>query len=355
MNFQPNYSLSKLTTFRIGGEALWFVEIASKEELLEALDFAKSKSLPVLTIGGGSNLLVSDQGFAGLVIKITIKGIEVASENNQEVLLKVGSGEVWDHVVEFAVKNGYWGIENLSNIPGLTGGIPVQNVGAYGQEASQVVRHMEVVDLKTGEFKILINHDCDFSYRSSKFNTEWKGKYAILSVSFQLSKHPKPNLSYNDVHKYFESRPEPTQRQIRAAIIEIRKNKFPDLSEFGTAGSFFKNVLLTRAQYDATLRLLQQNFGEEAADKLVVVITKFLQLNDNVKIPAAFLIDICGLKGRKVGNARLWDRQPLVIINEGNAKASDVIELFQQVKLEVKEKTGLDLVQEPEFVGFENI
>lgn len=350
MQMESNYPLSKLTTFRIGGEALWFVEVANESELVEALNFAKEKSLPILILGGGSNVLVSDKGFAGLVIKVSIKGKDIISENDQEVWLKIGSGEIWDEVVEFAVAKNYWGLENLSNIPGFTGGVPVQNVGAYGQESSQIIETVEASDMKSLEKKVFSNAECGFGYRTSKFNTDWKNKYVILSVTFKLSKNPKPNITYADVKKYFTDNANPTQTQIRQAIIEIRKNKFPDLAEFGTAGSFFKNLILSEEQYQILEQKVKENFGGSGADKLVQIKNKFPQVN-SIKIPTAFLLDLCGLKGKSVGSVKLWEKQPLAIVNTGNAKASDVVELFQQVCQEVRDKTGMELRAEPEFVG----
>ncbi len=347
MKTEENYPLSKLTTFHIGGTALFFVEIENESELLEALDLAKKKNLPVLIMGGGSNLLVSDQGFAGLVIKISIKGKDVVSENENEAYLKVGSGEIWDEVVEHTVAKNLWGVENLSGIPGLSGAIPVQNVGAYGQEASLVVEKVEVLDLQTLEKKSIANTECGFGYRKSNFNTAWKNKYAILSITFKLSKQPKSNLSYADVKKYFEGKTNPSQAEIRTAVISIRKNKFPDINILGNAGSCFKNPILDNKQFDSLQENIKKNFDQTVLDKLLETRQRL-----QGKVPAAFLIDICGLKGSVVGKAKLWDRQPLVIVNEGNAKATDVVELFNKVKSEVLTKTGIELEPEPEFVGF---
>lgn len=346
MDIKENYSLSPITTFRIGGLARYFVIAQNLEEIKQALRLAKRNRLSVFIMAGGSNLLVSDRGFQGLVIKIAFPGIEIVSENEKEVLLKVGSGEVWDRVTEFAVQKGFWGIENLSNIPGLTGAIPVQNVGAYGQEASQVVENVEAFDLAGLELKNFNNRDCDFVYRASNFNTKWKNKYAILSVTFRLSKLPKPNLTYIDVKKYFdrEKNANPGLADIRKAIIEIRKNKFPDLSITGTAGSFFKNIFLTPEQY--------ASLTPEVQTMLAQVKDKFPQ-KQNIKIPAAFLIDQLGLKGSRIGDAKLSEKHALVIVNEGKAQAADVAKLFKLLRQTVYQKTGFKIMPEPEFVGFD--
>jgi UDP-N-acetylmuramate dehydrogenase len=347
MDFKPNQPLSELTTFRIGGPASFFVEITNETELTEALDFARSKKLQVQIIGGGSNLIVTDRGFNGLVIKIAVKGKEIVNEGDFEILLKVGSGEVWDEVVDFTVSKNLWGVENLSAIPGLTGAIPVQNVGAYGQEASLVVDSVEVSNLATGEKKTFNSPECGFGYRQSNFNTIWKNNYAIMYVIFKLSKQPKPNLSYVDVKKYFEANPNPTQAEIRNAITEIRKNKFPDTNQLGNAGSCFKNLILDNDIFNKLEENISKNFDSATVERLRQTKEKL-----NGKVPAAFLIDICGLKGRSVGGARLWEKQPLVIVNAGNAKASDIVELINQVKSEVLAKTGMELQIEPELIGF---
>ena len=346
MNIQANYPLSQLTTFHLGGPAKYYCKVANIDELGEALDFARGKNLPILILGGGSNMLVADRGFAGLVVQVDVKGIELIDDS-----IKVGAGEIWDDVVVFAMNNNLWGMENLSNIPGLTGAIPIQNVGAYGQEASQIVKEVEVFNLRTSQIKIVNNEECGFGYRKSHFNTDWKNQFVILSVTFQLSKIAKPNLTYVDVKKYFGEKINPTIAEIREAIIEIRKKKFPNLSEFGTAGSFFKNLILSQRHYDTLVYYSKQNFSEETVAMLEEIKTKF-PIKQGIKIPSAFLIDICGLKGKSAGGARLWEKQALVIVTSSGAKSSDVLELYNQVKAEVLAKTGMTLEPEPELVGF---
>ena len=353
MQFIPNYPLSQITTFHIGGSADYFVRVVNRDELLEAIDFAKKKGLSVLVLGGGSNVLISDYGFRGLVIQLGIKGIKIVEENEQHLLISVEGGEVWDDVVGYAVKNNYWGIENLSHVSGNTGAVPVQNVGCYGQEASDVVEKIEVLDLTDRQIKQFNKADLDFSYRTSKLNKEWKNKFVILTVYFRLNKIPNPNLTYVDLKNYFEERNQTTASltEIRKALEEIRGNKFPKIQEMGSDGSFFKNLLLNKDQLEILDENIKKNFPSEVAAKYEAIKNKF-PVKDAVKIPAAFLIDICGLKGRAVGDARLWEKQPLVIVNVRNARASDVVELFNQVKQEVLAKTGMELQAEPEFIGF---
>jgi UDP-N-acetylmuramate dehydrogenase len=348
LNIQEQYSLSNLTTFRIGGAADYFVSVSSLEELKEALKYAEEKSLPILIMGSGSNMLVSDAGFRGVVIDVNIKGVEF-TENEQTVEVKAQAGEIWDEVVALAVFRELWGIENLSNIPGKVGGFPVQNVGAYGQEAALVIKSVEVYDLADSEVKTFSNEDCGFEYRQSNFNTIWKNKFVILSVTMALSKQPKPNLSYVDLQKYFQNNSNPSLAEIRQAIIEIRKNKFPDLSELGCAGSFFKNLILTPGQYLELKETITKNFSPEVVARLEEIKYRFVQIK-SIKIPAAFLIDICGLKGQQLGGAKLWEKQPLVIVNTGTATATDVLGLYERVCKTVFEKTGMSLDHEPEFI-----
>ena len=374
-------------------------------DALEAFEFAAQHQLKTFVLGGGSNILVSDEGFNGLVIKVVNKGIEVIaplipsrpkpkchseaewrdpstgrmhssvgmvdeSEDRNRILLKVASGEVWDEVVKFAVKNNWWGIENLSHIPGSTGAIAVQNVGAYGQEASGVIESVTVFNKDTHSIQNFQNADCGFAYRQSIFNSSDKGKYIIFDITFKLLKSAKPNLEYRDLKNYFglggtlsvaskaTSPPEgenadvPALSDIRNAIISIRNKKFPFPVEAkkGNAGSFFKNPILSPDEYIVLRHQLAYKFGLEAANNLEQ--KKFTD-NGQIKVPAAFLIDLCGLKNLKSGGAAINQNQPLVITNEsGTASAKDVLNLANQVKQEVFNKTGLTLKFEPELIGF---
>ena len=274
MEIQKNLELAPHTTFFIGGPAKFFCVAQTVEDIKQALIFAKQEEIPIFVLGGGSNVLVSDQGFEGLVVKPDLKGIDLVDEVTDLVVLQIGSGEVWDKVVELAVKNSWWGIENLSHIPGNMGAFAVQNVGAYGQEASQVVSQVEALDINTLEIKRFGNTlsgqkpitDCEFTYRHSIFNTSQKGNYIILSTSIILSKVPKPNLQYGDVREYFSTKAigNPSQGQIRQAIIEIRNTKFPFPTEAvgGNAGSFFRGPIITKEQLDLVGQIIKKRFGD---------------------------------------------------------------------------------------------
>jgi UDP-N-acetylmuramate dehydrogenase len=374
MQIQENILLAPYTTFKIGGAARCFCVVENQDDALEAFEFAKKHQLKTFVLGGGSNILVSDEGFEGLVIKVVNKGIEVLPElppltppkiggekegaikmggEEGTILLKVASGEIWDEVVKFAVQNNWWGIENLSHIPGSTGAIAVQNVGAYGQEASRVIESVTVFDKETGAIKNLKNADCGFAYRQSIFNSVDKGKYIIFSVHFLLQKNGKANLSYRDLKIRFNGK-NPSLDEIRQAVIEIRDKKFPFPVEAknGNAGSFFKNLILTEEKYCEVKIRVEKAFGKTAVDGLE---NKKIPSGDGkFKLPAAFLIDLCGLKNLQSGGAAINQNQPLVIVNQtGTATAKDVLNLANQVKSEVFAKTGIELKFEPELIGFD--
>ncbi|MCC7356500.1 MAG: UDP-N-acetylmuramate dehydrogenase [Candidatus Doudnabacteria bacterium] len=357
MDIQENILLSEHTTFHIGGLAKYFCEAKTTDELNEALKFAEQKSAQVLIMGGGSNVLVSDKGFDGLVIKLVNEGIEQEDISDSQVRLTIGSGQNWDSVVAFAVEHGLWGIENLSHIPGNTGALTVQNVGAYGQEASQVVESVLVFDRQTHDTKIISRDECEFGYRKSIFNTSEKNRYVILHTNLVLSKVPNPNLSYGDLKIKFADRDPQTitLAEIRSAIIEIRNTKFPfpDAPERGNAGSFFRGPILSDSEFADMQKKVLDLFGTEQAQRLEAMADR-LKVPQGYKTPTAFLLDVCGFKGLEVGGAQINPAQPAIILNKtGKASAEDVITLYNQVKAGVLAKTGVELEHEPEFVGFE--
>ena len=351
MRIEEHILLAPYTTFKIGGPAKYFCIVRDQFDALEGFEFAKEKDLETLLLGGGSNLLISDNGFNGLVMKVENHGIEILKQDGNEVLLKVASGEVWDEVVKFAVQNDWWGIENLSHIPGSTGAIAVQNVGAYGQEAKNVIESVTVFDRVTGQILSLKNEDCRFGYRSSIFNTVDKGRYIIFYINFVLGRLAKPNLSYRDLAKKFEGK-NPRLAEIRQAVTEIRDTKFPFPTEpkKGNAGSFFKNPILSKNDFEFLLGFIIKNFGKDKGAELE---KKKFEDGTDYKIPAAFLLELCGLKDLSFGGAVINHNQPLVIVNaSGKASSVDVLNLAGQVLKTVKEKTGITLKIEPELVGF---
>lgn len=352
-NLSFGVPLKNYTTFKIGGPAKAFAELTHPDELPELLSYARAEGLPLLVQGGGSNMLVSDRGFDGLIIHISNRGIERQDEGESDVLLRIGSGEVWDDVVKYAVDRELWGIENLSRIPGRMGAFAVQNVGAYGPEAKDVVVEVEVYDLKENAFRILTAAECNFSYRKSIFNTTEKGRYVILNTTLRLSRVPRPNIGYPDVKKRFEGTEYPAIADIRQAIKEIRDAKFPFPAESieGNAGSFFKNSVIDQAQYDDLLEHFRKNLPQHV-ERLEQIRHKF-PTEEGIKIPSAFIMEICELKGFTLGNVQLNPTQPVVVLNKnGNATAHEVLTLVQRVRQIVQEKTGLHLYTEPEFIGF---
>jgi UDP-N-acetylmuramate dehydrogenase len=356
MQIQENILLAPYTTFHIGGPARYFCAPFSVEGIKQVVGFAKSKNLPIFVLGGGSNVLVSDAGFNGLVIDPQMKGLEIIDENESWVLLKLMPGQPWDKTVEYAVNNKWWGIENLSHIPGNCGGFAVQNVGAYGQEAAQVVEAVEALDMETLDVVNFSNPDCHFTYRHSIFNTSVKGRYLILSTTIKLSKIPKPNLEYGDVKKYFMDRKieSPSIKQIRQAITEIRDTKFPYPTEAknGNAGSFFRGPVISTDQLKLIQEKVNQEFGAQASQRLEGMLDK-LKVPQGYKTPTAFLMELCGLKGHQIGGAQINPAQPAIVLNAtGLATAGDVLQLRDFVLDKVKATFGVELEVEPELVGF---
>lgn len=352
MEFLEHIPLAQYTTFKIGGSARFFCVATTPEEALAAVQFARQKSLPLFVLGGGSNLLVSDRGFEGLVLKINVQGKEVISEDEDTVRVKIAAGENWDSVVAWSVEKGWWGLENLSHIPGSCGAIAVQNVGAYGQEASSFIVSVAVLDIKTGVLLEMKNEDCSFGYRSSIFNQAEKGRYIIFKLILSLSKAPKPILSYRDLKNSFEGK-SATLQEIRNAVIAIRNTKFPFPIEAknGNAGSFFKNVSLDSQAYSRFLNNLEKKLGGDLARAIDT--KKFVESPNLIKLPAAALIEFCGLKNTTHEGVKINQNQPLVIVNDsGEAKARDVLALAGKVIQAVWEKFGVVLKVEPVLLGF---
>lgn len=309
LNILENIPLKDRTTLRVGGRARRFIEVSSPEKLRAALVFSEQNGLPVFLLGGGSNLLVSDQGFPGLVIAIASRGIDVLEEAGEPVTVRAAAGEIWDEFVAHAVGQKWWGVENMSLIPGTVGAVPIQNVGAYGQDASQVVRDVEVMDIVTKEVQHLSAAECGFAYRKSIFNREQKGRYVVLSVSFQLRKNGEPNLSHSAVRNLacpvpankFESLKKkglslmnlvkpPGLQRMREIIIHLREDgRLPDLERQGNAGSFFQSPFVQEEQMAEWMESLQERLSPESAEDLI---RRCYKTEGGIKVPAADLIKI---------------------------------------------------------------
>jgi UDP-N-acetylmuramate dehydrogenase len=350
-----NHLLKPYTTFRIGGPGRFFVPVETRQDISAALAFASSNSVPLFVLGSGSNILVSDEGFAGAVIHPVMRGISFLRENSHEVWVRTEAGETWDELVAYAANHDWWGIENLSHIPGQVGAALVQNIGAYGQQISDVLESAEILELPTGRVNSVAGEECKFSYRQSIFNTTHKGRYLILSVTLRLDKQRNSNLSYPDVKTWFEGigNLQPSIQEIRDAITRIRDKKFPfPRGEVGgNAGSFFKNVVVTEQDYRRLEQRFEDNFSSAELLRLREVRSRF-SARGPLKIPTAFLIEVCGLKGCRIGGVQVNEAQPLVLLNRGGATARDVMLLAKKVRQTVFARTGIVVAIEPELVGF---
>ncbi len=323
-------SLHDKTTLKIGGAARYYVAVTTIDEVTAAVSFAEQKKLPLFVLGGGSNILVADNGVEAVVVKQAILGRDVEDVGDGTILLTLGGGETLDEVVAYTVREGWWGIENLSAIPGTVGATPVQNVGAYGVEASDVIESVLVYDTRTKQTMLLSNAACQFGYRDSLFKSE-EGKHLIvLNVTYRLTKTPRPKISYADLANYFGDRV-PTLYEIRDAVIKIRSKKFPDWRLVGTAGSFFKNPIIPTAE---ALRLKE----------LYPHLPMYPATVGYTKVSLGFILDkVCGLKGFRDGVVGLYTEQALVLVTHGVATARDVEMFARHIQERVYEKTFITI------------
>lgn len=350
MTIQENVALAPLTTLQVGGPARYFVEAHRDEEVREAVDLAKTRNLPLFVLGGGSNLVVADSGWPGLVLHIAIGGLTCESTGNS-VLFRVGAGYDWDAFVTQAVAQNCAGVECLSGIPGSVGGTPVQNVGAYGQEVAETIESVRALDTRTNEGRIvtLPRPACGFRYRSSIFNNEERGRYIILRVNYRLQRAGAPTLRYADLEKhFFESRTPPSLSAVREAVLQVRRGKgmmvVPGDSDSRSVGSFFKNPVLTAAQF--------RDIAARAASK-GLEIPSYPALDAQHKISAAWLVEHSGFsKGFRLGAAGISKKHALALINPGGALARDIVHLKETIQERVRSEWGIALEAEPVFVGF---
>ncbi len=343
MRVEKNYNLSKLNTFGISVNATFFVEIQSEADLAGLFKLPEFRENKKIFLGGGSNVLfVSD--FNGIVVLNKLKGIEILKEDTESVLIKVMSGEVWHDLVIFAADQNYWGIENLSFIPGTVGAAPMQNIGAYGAELRHVLENVEAFDIETGERRIFNKEECELGYRDSVFKNKLKNKYFIIAITLTLSKKENKNLSYKILSDYLEKNniEVKSPKDISDAVMTIRKSKLPDPKIIGNAGSFFKNIFVKKAELEKLQAIYPEmpHFEEDGV----------------MKISAGWLIEQCGSasgtswKGYRIGNVGVHDKQALVLVNHGGATGKEVLELSQNIIASVKEKFGLELVPEVNIV-----
>lgn len=332
---KKDVSLAPYTTFGIGGTAEYFAVASSEEELTLLTEHAHEHDLRVSVLGGGSNLLVSDSGVKGLVIKNEIKGITHQTEN-EKVLVTAGAGEEWDAFVHRTVEEGWWGIENLSVIPGTVGATPIQNVGAYGVEVGNLIEEVKVYSLREQKFIAMTKDDCRFGYRDSIFKSEAGKDLIVVSVTYSLSTTPSPQIHYKDLAEYFSNHSHtPSQLEIRNAVVEIRSKKFPDWKKFGTAGSFFKNPVISTEHFNELAKQYEGLPGYPTGDGAV-------------KVSLGWILDkVCELRGARAGQVGTYENQSLVLINYGGATASDISNFAETVKNKVFEKTKISIEMEP--------
>ncbi|MGC2638011.1 MAG: UDP-N-acetylmuramate dehydrogenase [Acidobacteriaceae bacterium] len=339
MQLREQVPLAPFTTFGIGGPARWFSEVEDETSLVDAVRFAQERGLPLFVLGGGSNLLVSDDGFPGLVLHVALAGVEQTGDS-----FSAGAGENWDSFVSTAIERGYGGLECMAGIPGTVGGTPVQNVGAYGQEVSGIVTSVRVLDLNHLTFSELPNAACGFAYRRSIFNSTHRGRFIVTKVMYRLRRNAFPVLSYPDLRRYFESRRKPTLAEAASAVREIRRSKGMLLVEGDpdsrSAGSFFKNAVVSEKVY------------EEIASQASAPVPRFVATAGFVKIPAAWLVEQAGFrKGFSLGAAGISTRHTLALVNRGGATAKEILSLRDQIVAGVAAKFRIVLEPEPVWVG----
>ncbi|WP_373511867.1 UDP-N-acetylmuramate dehydrogenase [Persicitalea sp.] len=338
MKIQENVSLRPYNTFGFEARARYFVAVTSVEKLQELLRDPHWAAMPKWILGGGSNVLLT-QDVNALVMRIEIKGIEVVQEDDDQVVLRVGAGENWHGFVLYCVENGYGGVENLSLIPGTVGAAPMQNIGAYGVEIKDIFQELQAVETTTGTLRTFDADACAFGYRESVFKRDLKDHYIITSVTFRLQKRPIYNVSYGDIQKTLDEMgvAEHSVRAISEAVIKIRQSKLPDPDQIGNAGSFFKNPEIPKPQFEVLKNRFPELPGYPVGD-------------DMVKVPAGWLIEQAGWKGHRAGAVGVHDRQALVLVHHGGGTGQEIKTLAKKVQDSVAEKFGIQLTAEVNFM-----
>jgi UDP-N-acetylmuramate dehydrogenase len=334
-----NYSLLAHNTFGIEARCRRFLEYETVEEAQAVAAILREQQEPYLIIGSGSNLLLTGD-FPGVVIKSGIKGMEIPPRplerglGGEASILKCGSGEIWDDVVAYSVAHNLYGAENLSLIPGEVGASAVQNIGAYGAEVKDLIVQVEAVEIATGKVVTFNNEDCEYGYRQSKFKHEWKDRYLMTYVSYRLSHTFEPKLDYGNIRAELDKQPgEVTAARLRQAIIDIRQAKLPDPKVEGNGGSFFMNPVVPKEKYEA-LVALYPDMPHYTVDA------------EHEKIPAGWMIDQCGWKGKSLGRAGVHDKQALVLVNRGGATGAEIVCLMETIQRDVKERFGIEIKPE---------
>jgi len=334
MRIEKNISLKPFNTFNVDAIAKYFSEVNNHSEFRDVLHNKELRTEKKLILGGGSNILFT-KDLDGIVIKINNSEIEVISETEENILIQVDAGVEWDSFVKYTIDEGICGLENLSLIPGNVGAAPIQNIGAYGVEVKDFIENVNVMMISDLEEKSYSNLECNFSYRNSIFKNELKNKFLITSVLFKFSKRNKINLTYAPLNDYFagKSENEISLVNLRDAVISIRESKLPDPNKLGNAGSFFKNPIITKEKYEE----LKVEYPD---------LNGYPENNSKVKISAGWLIEKCGLKGKRIGDVGVHEKQALVIVNYGNASGSEIIHFSKMIQSEVENKFNINLINE---------
>lgn len=346
LTYQENVPLAPLTTFGVGGDARLFAEAVNESDIEQA--FIENRDKAIFVLGGGSNVLISDRGFDGLVLKIATRGLSFDSADDATTFVTAEAGEDWDEFVAECVGRNLAGVECLSGIPGLVGGTPIQNVGAYGQEVSETIVSVRVLDRATGETSEVSNADCGFEYRRSVFNGSLKDRFVVLTVSFKLKQGGSPRIEYGDLKRTFGKR-KPGLSEVRNAVREIRASKGMLVRQGGpdsrSAGSFFKNPVVGS---DGLRRIARVLMVDEAS------VPRFDMGKGNYKVPAAWLIERAGFeKGYLRGRAGISTLHSLALTNRGGAEAEEIIALKEEIETAIGQRFQIDLVNEPNLIGFD--
>ena len=331
-----NYSLRERNTFGLEAKARQFIDYHSVEELVEILPALRDSGEPILHIGGGSNLLFT-RDFEGTILHSCIKFIEEVSRDDHEVVVRVGSGVKWDDFCAEMARRNYYGSENLSHIPGEVGASAIQNIGAYGVEVETIIQQVETIEVSSGEPRVFDKSECEYGYRDSIFKNRLQGKYIVTAVVYRLSTVPVVHLDYGPLQQLRSQEGIPTAQKVRNAVIAIRQSKLPEPDELGSAGSFFKNPVVP-----------VEVFRQIAASYTDV--PHYVISEDEIKIPAAWLIDQCGWKGKRHGGAAVYEKQPLILVNKDHATPADIMELATLIEQSVLEKFNIQLSPEVNYI-----
>jgi UDP-N-acetylmuramate dehydrogenase len=333
MRIEEHYSLEKHNSFRLPVKTRWFVEYENEEELMRILRDEYFRTCDSISIGSGSNILLLND-YSGIVLHSAIKGIIVTEETEDIVRLRIGAAEVWDSVVAYAVDQGWYGIENLSGIPGECGGAAIQNIGAYGAEIKDVIEAVETYNQQTCEKQVFNKEACRYAYRHSRFKEENEPPYVIAHICIRLSKIPRFSLPYGDIKERIA---DVTLSNVRETILAMRQEKLPDPDRFGNAGSFFMNPVITAGQWE-TLKAEYPDMPFFPAEE------------GKVKIPAGWLIEQCGFKGQSQGEAGTYEKQALVLINLGHASGQDIALLAESIRTAVAQRFHIELIPEVKYI-----